>query len=204
MELPEANVEATSGPSSEQVQKIAAAAARVLEINEAEAKLAERLTILATERKALVEMTLPQAMIDAGLETWPLANGYAFNLTTLLNGSIPKDNPEPSFAFLEKNGHGDLIKRKFTIQFGRDDLAWAKKFYADCMKRKKPLNIEQKVWVEPQTLGAFVREQYKNAAAEGSNPEELVPTNLFGVFKLTYAKLTEPKAAKERKVTARR
>jgi hypothetical protein len=202
--LPTAEVEAVEPASADQIAKVRDLAEKAVALDEEMAELGERLAKLSEQKKVITERDLVNAMTEARLETWPMPGGFSFDLTTLLNASIPKDRQDEAFAFLEDHGHGDLIKRKFTIQFGRDEVAWAKKFMQDLAKRKKPLNVEQKIWVEPQTLGAFVREQHRNAAATGTNADELVPPTLFGVFKMTYAKLSAPKAAKERAVRSRK
>lgn len=204
--LPEAAVEsadAATPVTPEQIARVRDLAESVVSTDELILDLSRRLTELNDKRKSIVERDLVQAMTEARLEVWPMPGGLQFELANVLNGSIPKDRQEEAFAFLEANGHGDLIKRKFTIQFGRDEVAWAKKFMQDLAKRKKPLNVEQKTWVEPQTLGAFVREQHRLASEEGKNADELVPPTLFGVFKMTFAKLAAPKAPSPRKVKAR-
>jgi hypothetical protein len=201
--LPEADVEATPAASDAQIKRVRDLAEKAVRLDADIAEASKALAKLGEERTAIVECDLVNAMVEARLETWPMGGGLAFELALVVGASIPKDRQDEAFERLEKDGHGDLIKRKFTIQFGRDDLTWAKKFYNDCMKRKKPLNIEQKTWIEPQTFGAFVREQLKEAAAQGKDPEDLAPSLLYGVYKKTYAKLVAPKAAKPRAVSAR-
>lgn len=201
--LPAAEVEAVEGPTDAQIAAVRRFAERAVSLEGEIALLSESLTKLNEERSVILDRELVNAMAEARLEVWPMPGGLSFELATLVNGSIPKDRQEEAFSWLEANGHGDLIKRKFTIQFGREDIAWAKKFRADLAKRKKPLNVEERMWVEPMTQGAFVREQLKLAAAEGRDPEELAPTALLGVFKRTFARLVAPKAAKARPTAAR-
>lgn len=115
---------------------------------------------------------------------------------------IQKDRPlvftdqNEAHVWLEDNGHGDLIKHEIKILFGRDDGSWYKKFMADCAKRKRPLDFSRRDWVDPNTLGAFVREQIRNAAAQGVPPEQAIPFKVFGVHTATVAKLVAPKARK--------
>ena len=202
--LPVADVEEIAPASVEQIARVKTLAERAVSLDEQIADLSAKMTALNEEKSVITDRELVNAMTEARLEVWPMPGGFRFELATLLNASIPKDQTDAAFAFLEAHGHGDLIKRKFTIQFGRDEIAWALKFKADMAKRKRPLNVEEKVWVEPMTLGAFVREQHRDAAAEGKDPDQLVPPTLFGVFKRTYAKLAAPKAEKARAVRARK
>jgi|SRR5580700_2171048 hypothetical protein len=193
--LPVADVEETA-TSIEDIAKVRAYAEAAVIYSNDIAKLELLLANKQAGYKQTVEHDLPNAMIAARLETWPLPGGARFDLATIINASIPKDQTDEAFELLEKQGHGDLIKRRIQILFGREDIAWAKKFLADCARRKRPLDLSQKAWIEPQTFSAFVREQIKQAAAEGRDPEETVPTKLFGVFKATYAKFVASKVKK--------
>lgn len=201
--LPTAEVEASAGPTDAEIAIVRDTAEKAMSLTMEIARLNDELERANAGLKLLLEATLPNAMIAARLEAWPIANGSQYVLNKMVAGSITKENLPAAHAWLEEHGHGDMIKRKITIQFGRDQVSWAKKFLADCRKRKTPLNMETNEWVEPMTLGAFVREQEKLAVAEARDPEELIPSNLFSVFRLTYAKLVEPKEKRERRVTAR-
>ena len=67
---------------------------------------------------------------------------------------------------------GDLIKNQISAEFGKGEDQSAVKFIDNI----KSLGYEpkQKVWVEPMTLKAFVREQI----AEGVD----IPMETFGIF----------------------
>lgn len=201
--LPEAEVEEANPVTDEDIKKVRDAAEKAMALRLDVERLGDELERKNAELKTTIEQTLPNAMIGARLETWPVGNGSRFDLTTMIAAGIPKDRAEEAYDWLEKNKHGDLIKRIITIRFGRDDVAWAKKFIADCAKRKKPLDITEAKKVEHQTLGAFVREQIRLATAEGRNADEAAPPDLLGVYRLTFAKFEEPKEKKERRVAAK-
>lgn len=190
--LPMADVEEVK-VSDADIKRVRDAAELALSLDEDVARLTGQLASKQEALKEALERTLPNAMIAARLETWPLPGGARFDLHGIVAASIPKAFTEEAHGWLEEKGHGDLIKHRFTILFGRDDFKWAKKFAQDLARRKRPLVVERKDWVEPQTLGAFVREQVKLAAAEGRDPAEAVPANYFGVFRATVARLVKPK-----------
>jgi len=195
--LPTAEVEAAPGPTDKEIAAVRDLAEKALALALRKAKGDELLAQIAAELKDVVEKKLPDAMRAARLETWPMPGGAHFELSTIVNAGIPKD-PQATYEahrWLEEHGHGSLIKRRISIFFGREEIDWAKKFMRDCARRKKPLKLEEKEWVEPQTLGSFVREQLREAAANGRDSEEVAPSRLLGVFKLTYAKFVplEPK-----------
>jgi hypothetical protein len=90
----------------------------------------------------------------------------------LVQASIPVRYREEAFKWLRDNGHGDLIKNQVSATFGKGEDISANDF----IDKISSLGYEptQKVWVEPMTLKAFVREQIN----EGSE----LPMDKFGVF----------------------
>jgi hypothetical protein len=166
---------------------------------ELEARIIKGETLLAqlrVELKQIDEVDLPAVMQEVGLTDFGLIGGARVEVRKFITASIPKGGEAVAYEWLELHNHGGLIKRRIQILFGREDVAWAKQFLAQCARRKRPLQLEEKMWVEPQTLMAFVREQLRNAAAVGGNPEEYAPTALLGVFERITAKIIPPKKAK--------
>lgn len=195
------DVEAAPPPDDKDLKQVADLARQqvvlIREVNKLQTELAEKSAAL----KKNMEFDLPLKMKELGMTHFGLAGGASISMKEVVTASIPRD-PEiqdEAFSWLETKGHGGLIKRRIQILFGRDDIAWAKKFLQDCAKRKKPLILDQKTWVEPQTLMAFVREQLKLAASKGTDPEELAPTRLLGTYKMTYAVVDLPGEEKLKK-----
>lgn len=193
------DVEAAPPPTDEELSKVRTLAAQQLELVADIIELQDQLDAKNSKLKQNMEVDLPTLMAQLGMTDFGLVGGARVAVKTAVNASIPKDLTVDAHGFLEEHGHGGLIKRRIQILFGREDIAWAKKFLADCAKRKKPLNLDTKEWVEPQTLSAFVREQIALATNAGADPEERVPTRLFGVFKRTYAAVEVPGAKKPAK-----
>jgi len=150
----------------------------------AEARVEQLTADLANAKEALrhiSENLLPTIMDEAGQSEDITVDGMAVQIKTAIRGNIPKGKEAPAFAWLEKHGHANLIKRQFTIDFGKDDEKWADKFERDCAKRKKPLNSKRKRTVAAPTLQAFVRGQLEEGTA--------IPMETFGVHRQRFAKV---------------
>lgn len=145
-----------------------------LEAQLAEAQAAVRLI----EERSLPELLDEAQFGDSKIVT---PSGLEVSMSEVIRGSIPKGKEEPAFAWLEKYKHGALIKRKFVIEFGKDQEKWANKFQRDCAQRKRSLNLKRSKSVNPQSLLAFVRGQLK----EGVD----IPMQTFGVFRQRFAKV---------------
>ncbi len=154
---------------------------------EAEAKVTQLEDDLKTAKVMLREISerrLPELMDSIGMEKFKTKDGIEINVRERIHASIPEINAGKAFSWLEEHGEGGLIKRQFTIEFDKAELAWAKKFEADCKKRKKPLRLKRKETVHPMTLGAYIGE----ALANGVD----VPLDLFGAFRQRFTKINLP------------
>lgn len=160
-----------SGMATDQKQYEATIARLEVELKEAKESL-----------RHISENQLPQLMEDIGLEEFKTIDGsIKISLNEVIRGSIPAKNETEAFKWLDANDNGNLIKRTFQIEFGKDEEKWADKFERDLKQRKKPLHCKRKKKVHPQTLQAFVRTQL----AEG----EPIPMDLFGVYRQRVAKV---------------
>lgn len=159
--------------------------------------------------KMLEERDLPTAMSAVGMKKFSLDGGFEVSIEDVVAGSLTKERTAEGHAWLEKNGHGSIVKHTITVFFGKDEDAWAKKFLADLAKRKKPLRFERKDAVAPQTLGKFVREMVELEKAGELPPTKKIPRDLFGVFEMTRARMIDPveeaqKAAEAKKRGAKK
>lgn len=178
------DIEAAPEATDSQIKTVSKLSQTQIEILAEMDKVAKRLSELNDLLKTNQEVDLPEAMTAAGMQNFTMTNGASVEIKKIVAASITKANQDAAFTWLEDNKHGDLIKRSYTIEFGKEDLAWAKKFEADMLKRKKKLKYKRKESVAPQTLGAFVREMDKEQIA--------VPEKLLGVFRLRKAIVTLP------------
>lgn len=125
---------------------------------------------------------LPELMSDAETMDHTSDTGLRIQMAEKIRAAIPKDNEMATFAWMEANGHAHLIKRQIIIEFGRDEEAWAKKFMADCAKRKKKLNMKVKRTVHNQTLVAFIKDQLQKGVD--------IPAGLFSIFRQKFTKIS--------------
>ena len=135
-------------------------------------QLEEQLKAKAKAARKLSQEIIPAKMSELGLESLTLKDGSSVKVKQLVQASIPVRHREEAFQWLRDNGHGDLIKNQVSATFGKGEDQSANEFIDNI----NSLGYEhtQKVWVEPMTLKAFVREQI----TEGSE----LPMDTFGVF----------------------
>ncbi len=160
-----------SGLAAEQMQ----AEARV-------AQLDEDILVANEELRHIKENLLPTLMEEAEVEEFTTRDGVRIEMKEALRGSISKAKQAEAFAWLEEHNHGRIIKRQLTIDFGKEEEDWAKKFERDCAQRKKPLNMKRRKMVAPPTLLAFLKGQLEQGVP--------IPLDMFGVFRQRFAKVT--------------
>ncbi len=141
-----------------------------------EAQLAEAKAALTLVKETKLPNLLEEAQLGKSKVVTP--GGIIITLKEEIRGSIPKGKEEPAHAWLEKNGNGALIKRTVTIDFNKEQEAWARKFMRDCAQRKKPLNLKLVRGVHTSTLRSFI----KTALAEGV----AIPLDTFGAFRQRF------------------
>lgn len=171
------------------------------------AGLKEKLKTAEARLKDILEKEIPHIMENECSLTHCVSNGLDVELKREIYASLPamstianekdedrrqelQDKRDAGIKWLEENGHEDIIKRNFLVEFGRDDQAWANKFRADLKKRKNPLPMKEGEEVNFQTLSALVR-----SLAEA---HEDYPAEVLGVFHKVQVKI-KPVKAKKRK-----
>lgn len=146
----------------------------------------ERLNALLDEAKTnhrrILETEIPQLM-DGMEGTFDLPDGRKVTVKEDIRCSIAGEKKYPAIKWLNENGHGAIIKRKFTIEFSKDQEDEAEAFAKELADRDEPLNVKREFSVHPQTLGAFVREQLGEGVA--------LPAETFGIFRQRVAKIKE-------------
>ena len=135
-------------------------------------QLEEQLKAKAKALRKLSQEIIPAKMSELGLESLTLTDGSSVKVKQLVQASIPVKYREEAFKWLRDHGHGDLIKNQVSATFGKGEDDSASNFIDKIQELGYQPN--QKVWVEPMTLKAFVREQI----AGGSE----IPMDKFGVF----------------------
>lgn len=167
------------------------AAARILrlaeELDQAQRALAECEEQLRSAQERvndLAEHRIPEALDELGQRGFTAADGTVVKLEERVVASLPKDEDRRAAAikWLEDNGYSSLVKRTFTITFGRDDEAWARQFERQMQRRKRPLDVVRKQDVHHSTLAAHIRE----LLGEGVD----VPLETFQAHTIRRARIT--------------
>jgi hypothetical protein len=88
------------------------------EIEESEARVAQ----LKKEREEIRRLTLPQLMIELGVDAI-VANNHECKLEPLVTASLPKDVEQRAAAisWLVDNGHGGIVKRELKVDLPKGD-----------------------------------------------------------------------------------
>ena len=145
---------------------------------------AQRLELLLNEAKKnlqnLAEHEIPK-LLEGLKGKLSLPDGRVITVTEKIRSHVSSERKSTAMRWLEDNDHGSLIKRRFIIEFGRDQEDWVKKFEAQLETSETPLNIKREHNVHWQTLDAFVR--------EGLEQGEDIPLDLFGVYRQRFAKI---------------
>lgn len=119
--------------------------------------------------RAIKEITrdqLPKLLTKMNLSEFVTREGHEIVVKTKITASIPKETERAAQAFmwLTENGHGDLIKNRVSVLFGRgqDEIASS---LAEHLAREYPEQVDNKKEVHHMTLSAFVREQLESEGA---------------------------------------
>lgn len=128
----------------------------------------------------IAEHDLPEAMAAVGMGEVKLSDGTKVTVKDDIYARISAENATEAHAWLNENGHGNLIKREFKIAFGRDQEEWAEKFETNLTSQE--VAYDRKQAVHSSTLKSFVKGQLEEGVE--------IPEDVFGVFRKTVAKLT--------------
>jgi len=126
--------------------------------------------------RVLREETLPNAMLELGLDSFQLDNGTHVALKQDVYASITKAQREAAFAWLVAHDFGGLIKTEVVVPFGKGQRDEAVALQATLPRAQLDETVH------PSTLKAFVREQL-------ADPDEF-PMDLFGAWPIFTIKLT--------------
>lgn len=157
--------------------------------------LATRLKVKSEEQNKRVFEELPALFQEIGIDRLGIeADGnlpaYDAALSPYYKASIsgewPPERQDAAFDWLEKEGHGDLVKNMFVVQLGRGDEKKALRLRA--LLEKAGFEFENKRAVPWNTLTSFVKEQVEK---HNTTP----PLDLLGA---TVGKIVKLKPRKEK------
>lgn len=160
----------------------------VEEAREWEIRVAEReeqLRVAQDELRRIVEGKIPEAMAEAGMETFKTASGLTVSVKDDLQVKQPPVAQRgAAFQWLEDNGQGGLLKRGVEIAFGAGETeAERAHALADRLGVDFPGSVRENLEVNSSSLKAFL----SRALAAGESP----PLELFGARKVRTAKIKQ-------------
>jgi hypothetical protein len=158
--------------SDESVTGIAALAKKAKMLEKEIEDLGASLKEKEEQYRNLTEVSIPEAMAEAGMKKFVMADGSLIDVKPFYGASISKARQAEAFKWLRDNGFDDIIKNTVSVRFGRKEDELAARMIQ--LLRQQGFLPEQTEKVEPQTLKAWVKER-----VEKGQP---VDSELFGVF----------------------
>lgn len=145
-------------PGDNLLAQISVTAMEQLEAEAVVARLEEEFSVAKASLKDIAEVRLPELMEAARQEHIRTSDGLIVDMKEKIYATIPKKAQLLAFKWLEDNNLGDIIKRKFTIEFNKDEEDWAKKFEQELKDYERPLAVKREKSVHSGTLAKTIRE----------------------------------------------
>jgi len=161
------------------IKQISATAVDLKDAQALVAALEEQMKEAKANVVHLGEKILPDLMDTAEMTSFTTKEGIVVTVSERIRATIPAKTQKDALDWLIDNNENGIIKRQFTIEFGRDDNQWADKFERDMAQRKKALPCKRKSSVHPQTLAKTIT----TMLADGVD----VPMELFGAFRQRFS-----------------
>ena len=176
----EKDAEAMGAPTDEQLKTIATLATKQLHKEQQLINLGEKVKELSAELRTIVEVDLPTAMSQIGMDSFTLDSGERISIERGHAASITKKNESEAHTWLRENGHGDIIKNTITGIFGKDQDKQADEAVKK-LDEAGAVKVSRKEGVHSGTLKAFVKEQLE----KGIN----LPFKLLGIYPWQKSKI---------------
>jgi hypothetical protein len=133
--------------------------------------------------RSIQEDLLPAAMAEFGLKELKMEDGSKVTIKQDVQASISKQHQSEALQWLRDHGWGDLIKNVVSVPFSRGEDGKADELIKNL--ESQGIIPDQKVWVEPMTLKAFVKQRI--------NAGDNFPHEYFNAYVVNKAAITQPK-----------
>lgn len=156
--------------------------ALVERLHEAELTLSrkeEELKKANEDVREIAERRLPELMEDMGLANFTTTSGLKISLKVSTHAKIAEGRNSEAMAWLDRNGHGGLIKTQVAVEFNRGETDKAKELAGRLSEDGYVAG--EKETVHPSTLRGWAREQLENGVD--------VPLDLFGIHQRKVVKI---------------
>lgn len=133
--------------------------------------------------RRLSEDIVPGMFAIAGVSELKLSDGSVISVKPDVQISIPEDNRESAWDWMEAHSFGGLVKTEVAASFGSGEIDEARSLLHRLQDEGIAGNIKR--YVHPQTLKAWAKERM-------SIGEEL-PTDIFNIRPFDKTTITPPK-----------
>lgn len=130
---------------------------------------------------ALIMEAIPTAMDQMGLKEFTTLSGLTIKVKEDLSHSLAADRKPAGLDWLEKNGHGSIIKSELTISFAKGKEAEARQVLSELQSAHPGLPIEQGRDVHSATLKSLLKQLMEKGVD--------VPVDIFKVARVRKAVL---------------
>ncbi len=161
------------------LEELVKAAEQLLDADAAAALAAEDLKAANKKARVLREETIPEAMAELNLDHFSIKGGRMVTVKQEVYASIPKDNEQAAFDWLNKNDFGAIIKTEVKSSFGKGEREEALKLSQELADRG--IDNKFKEGVHHSTLKAWLKEMLR----DGKD----VPMDLFGARPVMTARI---------------
>lgn len=172
------------GPTIDQLRQITEAVDAYLEAQADAAAAEAEFKARAALVRRYEEHLIPEAMREAGMQEFTTTAGYKVKIKSDVRASIPKAREHEAFAWLERHGHGGLIKRTLEIAFAMGEDEAAAELQEELRERELSVGARKKV--ESSSLRALLRRLL-------SDKGQPVPMDIFGASEYDKAEVKSPK-----------
>jgi hypothetical protein len=184
-------------PSKDRLDKARDKIKQLRELELKNAELAETIsensrTIKVIKEKELVDLFDAAEISSLGIEASGNLPAYEVEIKAYYHANIPEENEPKAFAWLTKQGHGDMIKGVYSVAFGMGEEK--KRLAFEKILQKGKYQYSYKFGVPWNTLTAFVKEQIEEKKKEP--PLKLLGATVGRVASLVKAKKSSGKSTK--------
>lgn len=177
--------------------KVDIARKKTIELRDLEQQRADYEEKLKETNKAIEKIKwqeLPDLLSEAKLDSMTVAAegnmpSFTVQLEDQFHANIPKENEQPAYKWLHKQGMGDMVKTTFTVAFGLGEAKECAAFRKKLDKLGEPYDLKQQVpW---NTLTSWIKGEFKDG-----RPLSERTMGLLGATHRRVATVKKPKKEK--------
>lgn len=176
------------GPNDNDLRTVSRLAQLQLQYHREVEVLEQELQDAKERLRQIQEIDLPEAMLSCQTTSYTTDKGISVQVAVEYYAHNTKESFPAAQRWLKSRGYEDIITNSLELKLGKGEEALTKKII-DLIRRLPEGNrirIDDKSFINAQTLKAFVREQIRNNVP--------IPFETFGVYVRRIAKVVwQPK-----------